>query len=161
MKNKKVKILLIIIGVLLILFLIFKLIMLNLCTINSGNEYKDVIAGLKNQSEMAITNKMLSNEEYFVVNNNFKIKNILDGYEKDSNGIYRKEIDGKKYSFSFLTEKEASMILTKGFSSKNEDIEFFTDNDSLTNLFYLANRKDFLEKNNIKDDYDFYKFVRR
>ncbi|MBR5369841.1 MAG: hypothetical protein IK137_00895 [Bacilli bacterium] len=159
MKNKIIKVLLIIIGILLILFIGFKLIMLYVCTINPGDEYKEVIAGLKNQSEITISNKGLPNEEYFVVNNNFKFKNILDGYKKDNNGIYRKEINGKKYAFSFINEKEASMILTKGFSSKNEDIEFFTDSDLFTKPFYLADRKGFLEKNNIKDDYDFYKFV--
>ena len=157
--NKKILKLIIFILVLIVLYIGFKLVMLKICTVNPGHEYKEIINGLRNQSEISITTNKLLEEEYFIINNSFKIKNFLVGYKKTDNNIYKKEIDGKEYAVHFLSDEEASMILTKGFSSENKDIMFYTDSNTFINLFYLADRNDFLKRNNIKDDIDFYKFV--
>ena len=133
--------------------------MLKICSINPKDEYKEIIAGLKKQSEITITKKEIPEEDYYIVNNHFKIKNILDGYQKEKDNIYRKEIEEKNVTVSFFLEEVSSMTLTNTFSSSNKNIEFYGDSNLFKNLFFLANRQDFLEKNNIKDDVDFYKFV--
>ena len=158
-KNNKKKLILIPI-IILILWLIFKSIMLVLCSIDINN-YTDITKGLKNRDEITITNKSLADDEYFIIGN-LKMKNIMDGYKIDdinSPQKYIKENNGEKSIISFIENSERNTTIVNSFKSKVKNIDIYGGKNKVSDIYYLADRKGFLLENNIENDIDFYKFV--
>ena len=163
LKENKLYLIIAIIVLLIILYFGYKGLMLYKYTYKKPDTVEDVVKGLKNYNTIKITKKNLNDNEY-ITKKNFKMKNIMDGYTLDetisSGGIdvYRKEIDGQMYAIQFGPD-EAYYQLVSAFVE--DDITLFGEDNGgfLKGSINDADRKGFLEKNNIKNDIDFYKFV--
>lgn len=165
-ENKKPNYLLItIIAIIsvIVLFFGYKLIMFYRYTIERPDNIEEIVNGYKNYNTLNIKKNVLDENEY-VIKKHFKMKNILEDYILDEENInkdidiYRKEVDDKKYSIQFASDAESFQLIDAFIS---DDISLFGDYKEgfLKGNIIDADRKDFLEKNNIKNDIDFYKFV--
>ena len=165
-KNKNKNYLLImgaIIITLIVLFFGYKLFMYYRYTADKPDDVEEIVNGLKNYKTINIKKRTLNEDEY-IVKKHFKMKNIMEGYTLDQNNInkdidiYRKEIDDKKYVIQFASDIDSFQIID-GFVDDN--IQIFGDESLgfLKGNITDADRDGFLEKNNIKNDIDFYKFV--
>ncbi len=148
------------------LFFGYKLFLLHKYTLKRPDSVDKVIAGLKNSKDVKIYKRTLPEDEYLTLDN-FKIRNVLDGYELDRKHddqdapskyyIYRKKEGDKTTTIQFnIVEKEFQ--LNEAFAS---DLDFYGDGDSSMNpkAFNSADRKFFLLKNDINNEIDFYKYV--
>ena len=162
MKNKRiVKIVIIAVISLIVIFFGYKGIMFYRYTIEKPADVEDIVKGLKNQSTMNIKKKKIDESDYITIDK-FKIKNVLDGYTEDENTsklvrVFRKKIDNSEYIYQFTIDFNDIRIVdafTKGVTIFGDSNIGFLKGDVNT-----ADGKDFLEKNNIKNDIDFYKFV--
>ena len=163
-KNKKrnnKRIIIITIISLVVLLLGYKLFMYYKYTCEKPEGIEEVIAGLKNSKTIKISKKVLPENEY-VTKKHFKMKNIMDGYILDESNIttsidiYRKEIDGKSSVIQFGADEESFQLVD---AFVEDDITIYGDYGLFKGSINDADRKGFLEKNNIKNDIDFYKFV--
>ncbi len=159
--NKKILIIGIIILTLILLFFGYKCFMLYRYSFEKPDNIEDIVKGLKNQKTLKIKKNKLNDNEYITIEN-YKIKNILDGYKENDNGssyvrLYKKEENNKQYAIQFSLDFSDIQIVDAFLN----DITVYADfNDGfLKGNINDADRKGFLEKNNIKNDIDFYKFV--
>ena len=160
MNNKKIIIIIIsVLAVLFVLFLGYKGVMYYRYTMEKPDNVKEIVNGFKNSKTITINRKELTEDEY-VINRHVKMKNILDGYSlEESYGAvtsYKKEENGKKSIISFGTDENDLEIIDYFIF---DDVTVFANLENFKGDFEDADRKGFLEKNNIKNDIDFYKFV--
>ena len=160
MNNKKIIIIIIsVLAVLFVLFLGYKGVMYYRYTMEKPDNVKEIVNGFKNSKTITINRKELTEDEY-VTNRHVKMKNILDGYSLEENygavTSYKKEENGKKSIISFGTDENDLEIIDYFIS---DDVTIFANLENFKGDFEDADRKGFLEKNNIKNDIDFYKFV--
>ena len=161
MKKKNIIFIGISIVVLIILFFGYKGFMYYRYSFERPTDFEDIAKGLKNQKTMTIKKNNLSDDEYVTIGN-YKIKNILDGYKEDENSsihvkVYKKEIEDKQYVFQFTLDLNNYQIVDAFLN----DVTVYGEENwgFLKGSIMDADRKSFLEKNNIKNDIDFYKFV--
>ena len=161
-RNKIVLIFVLSIVFIIGLFFSYKAIMLYRYTMEKPDDVKELVNGWKNYKTINISKKELLDSEYIIIGN-FKIKNIMDGYtidETNSNSnieMYQKEIDAKKYVIEFITDED-SIPIVDAFVENDIIIYGDIDNGFLKGNITDADREGFLEKNNIKNDIDFYHF---
>ena len=156
MKKKVLKYLL----VLLVLLIGYKLVVFYRYTIPRPSNFKEIQEGFKNYKRLKVTAKDLDENEYMYVGN-FKMKNILEGYSIDeaisSPAAYKKEENGKRYVLNFGLLGSYQMIdyfSTDGMYFIDSKVGFLKGDPS------KINGKKFLEKNNIKNDIDFYLYIK-
>ena len=162
MKNKNIiKIVIIVVISLIVIFFGYKGFMFYRYTFEKPADVEDIVKGLKNQSTMNIKKNVLDESEYITIDK-FKIKNVLDGYTEDENHskhvrIFRNKVDNNESIYQFTIDFYDYRIIdafTKGVTLFGDSNIGFLKGD-----VNAADGKDFLEKNNIKNDIDFYKFV--
>lgn len=161
MKKKNIVIIVLSIVILVTLFFCYKGFMYYRYSFERPSDFEDVAKGLKNQKTMTIKKNYLSDDEYIAIGN-YKIKNILDGYQEDETSsvhvkVYKKEVDDKQYFFQFTLDLNNFQIVDAFLN----DVTVYGEENwgFLKGSIMDADRKGFLEKNNIKNDIDFYKFV--
>ena len=161
-KNNIIKIVIIVVVALIFIFFGYKGFMFYRYTIERPDNVEDVVKGLKNQSTMTIKKNVLEESEYVTVGQ-YKVKNILDGYKEDEDSskhvkIYRKEVDGKNYAIQFALDLNDYQVV----DAFTNDVNLYYGEGNLGFLkgdIMSADRKGFLEKTNIKNDIDFYKYA--
>ena len=161
MKNKIIKISIISVVVLIILFIGYKGIMYYRYTADKPSNVEEIVKGLKNQKKVNIEKKTLQDNEYTTMNEHVKIKNIFEGYTKgdvvaDSIVTYTKEEDGQNYYINYFAG-DANYQLVDAYVS--DELDLHNDGGFLKGDPKDSDRKGFLEKHNIKNDIDFYKFA--
>ncbi len=162
MKNKKIiKITIIVIISLIVIFFGYKGIMFYRYTIEKPADVEDIVKGLKNQKELKINKQDLSENEYITVKN-IKMKNILDDYEEVENvstkTSYKKESNGNSYVINYLGGY-LNISIIDGLTDYIDEVWGSTKYGFLKGNIKDIDMKDFLKRNNINNDIDFYKFV--
>ena len=162
MKNKKIiKITIIVIISLIVIFFGYKGIMFYRYTIEKPADVEDIVKGLKNQKELKIYKQELSEKEYITVKN-IKMKNILDDYEEVENvstkTSYKKESNGNSYVINYLGGY-LNISIIDGLTDYIDEVWGSTNYGFLKGNIKDIDMKDFLKRNNINNDIDFYKFV--
>ena len=160
-KRNRIKIIVIVIVLLVVMFLGYRLFMYYRYTMDKPEDISEIVNGFKNPNTIHITKKVLSEGEYFT-KDHFKMRNIFDGYvlTEDNTAnvfMYRKEVGDKSYAIQLASE-EVSFQLTDSFVDDSMVVFGEGDIGFLKGNITDADRKGFLEKNNIKTDIDFYKF---
>lgn len=155
----KKKIIIIVLAIVLLIGLFFGYKTINYIryTFEKPDNISKVVKGLKNQKTITVNKKELPENEYIKVTDNIKMKNIFDGYTLDENGegnivSYKKE--GSVINFE---KGELNFQMIDAFV--DDEIIIFADLDGFKGSIKDADRKGFLEKHNIKNDIDFYKFA--
>ena len=161
MKNKIIKISIISVIILILLFIGYKGIMYYRYTAKKPDNVEEIVKGLKNQKKVNIEKKTLQDNEYATMNEHVKIKNIFEGYTKgdvvaDSIVTYTKEENGQNYYINYFAG-DANYQLVDAYVS--DELDLYNDNGFLKGDAKDSDRKGFLEKHNIKNDIDFYKFA--
>ena len=162
MKNKKIiKITIIVIISLIVIFFGYKGIMFYRYTIDKPADVEDIVKGLKNQKELKINKQELSENEYITVKN-IKMKNILDDYEEVENvstkTSYKKESNGNSYVINYLGGY-LNISIIDGLTNHVDEVWGNTNYGFLKGNIKDIDMKDFLKRNNINNDIDFYKYV--
>ena len=162
MKNKKIiKITIIVIISLIVIFFGYKGIMFYRYTIEKPADVEDIVKGLKNQKELKFNKQELSENEYITVKN-IKMKNILDGYEEVENvstkTSYKKESNGNSFVINYLGGY-LNISIIDGLTDYIDEVWGSTNYGFLKGNIKDIDMKDFLKRNNINNDIDFYKFV--
>jgi len=165
-KNKIKNILFTIIGVIvfiIILFFGYKFVLLNKYTLDRPDNVDEIIKGLKNQKEIKVIKRTISEDEYLNIEN-FKIRNDFKDYKfVDTVG---ENLAIRSYTYksnnSGITIGVGDDILALNNAFAAEEVYFFGgDEHSKINSseFNSADRKFFLLKNDINNEIDFYKYV--
>lgn len=162
-KKNKIRIVSIIILVmfvtLILVFGIYKGIMLNKYTANLNDNYKEVVNGLSMDKTMKIYKKTI-NESNYLVEDDIKIRNDVSNFKRiDLNS----ELDSVKYLlYNDKNEVESSIWIgnMKSYIDifTSDSLILFDDQDS--GQFNSADRKYFLLKNDINNDLDLLKYIK-
>ncbi len=165
-KNNKVKNVLLTILIIAILcigtFFGYKFVLLNKYTLEKPNNVEEIVKGLKNQKEIKINKRTISEDEYFTIEN-FKIRN--DFKDCEITNTVGEDMAIRSYTYkcddSGMTIGIGNDSLTLNNAFAAEDVTFFADENSKINptAFNSADRKFFLLKNDINNEVDFYKYV--
>ena len=162
MKNKKIiKITIIVIISLIVIFFGYKGIMFYRYTVDKPDNVENVVKGLKNQKILKINKQELSENEYITVKN-IKMKNILDDYEEVENvstkTSYKKVSNGNSYVINYLGWY-LNISIIDGLTNHSDEVLGSTKYGFLKENIKDINMKDFLKRNNINNDIDYYKYV--
>jgi hypothetical protein len=162
MKNKNIiKTIVIILAVLVVLVFGYKLFTFYRYTVDKPDNVENVVKGLKNQKILKINKQELSENEYITVKN-IKMKNILDDYEEVENvstkTSYKKESNGNSYVINYLGGY-LNISIIDGLTNHIDEVWGNTNYGFLKGNIKDIDMKDFLKRNNINNDIDFYKFV--
>lgn len=165
-KNSRIKsiilTLLVIVIICIGIFFGYKIVLLNKYTLKKPDNVEEIVKGLKNQKEIKIYKRTLSNDEYFEIEN-LKIRNDFKDYELvntvGENMAIRTYTYKNSNSGISIGIGDDSLTLNNAFAAK--DVTFFGDENSGNNpaAFNSADRKFFLLKNDINNEIDFYKYV--
>ena len=158
-KKKILKIIIIALIVVTVLFAGYRLTNYYRYTFAKPDDVKDVVEGLKKQKTVNIVKNNLNEEEYITVGK-LKIKNILDEYKifdtkTDDHIVYKKSEENNTYTFA-VSKGNVEPQMVDAFVGQVYGDEHV---NSLKGNIKDADRKGFLKENNIKNDIDFYKFV--
>ena len=130
-------------------------------TIDKPDNVENIVDGLKNQKVLKIEKQELSENEY-IIEKNIKMKNILDGYDKVENvptkTSYKKDSNGNSYVINYLGGYLNTSIID-ALTYPNDEILGNTNYGFLKGNIKDIDMKDFLKRNNINNDMDYYKFV--
>ena len=168
---RKNKIKNVVIGVITILFLIilvigiYKVMIISKHTINTPDNYLEVVEGLKVKDTLKIYKRTIDKDDY-LVEGNIKIRNDFSDYQRSGD---LKEDD--EYSYvQYLDsndDKKNSVIIGRMIQYIDlfvrNDITFFYGEDDKNiseDRFTAADRKYFLLKNDINNDIDFLKYIK-
>ena len=154
--NKKT-IIISVIVLLIVLFFGYKTINYIRYTFEKPDNVSKVVKGLKNQKTITINKKELPEEEYVKVTDNIKMKNIFDGYTIDETGGGNVVSYKKDDSIINIEKGDLNIQIIDAFL--DDETVIFSDLDGFKGSIKDADRKGFLEKHNIKNDIDFYKFA--
>lgn len=144
------------------LFFGYKLVLLNKYTLKKPDNVEEIVKGLKNQKEIKIYKRTLSNDEYFEIEN-LKIRNDFKDFELSNTVGENMAIRTYTYKNSnsgiTISIGDDSLALNNTFGA--EEVTFFGDENSKIDpdAFNSADRKFFLLKNDINNEIDFYKYV--
>ena len=140
----------------------YKLVLLNKYTLKKPDNVEEIVKGLKNQKEIKIYKRTLSNDEYFEIEN-LKIRNDFKDFELSNTVGENMAIRTYTYKISnsgiSISVGDDSLALNNAFGA--EEVTFFGDENSKIDpdAFNSADRKFFLLKNDINNEIDFYKYV--
>ncbi len=140
----------------------YKIVLLNKYTLKKPDNVEEIVKGLKNQKEIKIYKRTLSNDEYFEIEN-LKIRNDFKDFELANtvgeNMAFRTYTYKNSNSGISISIGDDSLALNNAFGA--EEVTFFGDENSKINpdAFNSADRKFFLLKNDINNEMDFYKYV--
>ena len=150
-KNNKVKNVLLTILIIAILcigtFFGYKFVLLNKYTLEKPNNVEEIVKGLKNQKEIKINKRTISEDEYFTIEN-FKIRN--DFKDCEITNTVGEDMAIRSYTYkcddSGMTIGIGNDSLTLNNAFAAEDVTFFADENSKINstAFNSADRKFFL-----------------
>ena len=156
--KKIIKIIVIILVVLLVSVFGYKLINYYRYTMDKPEGVENVVKGLKNKKEMTITKQSLSENEYVTVNH-VKVRNVLDGYEEKENSTTKISYKKDNYVINFLGGY-LNTQLVDGLKNKDDMYLGNINYGFLKGNIKDADTEDFLKKNNIKNDIDYYDYVK-
>ena len=154
---------LVIIVLFVLMFFGYKYSLLNDYTYKKPDNVDEILKGLKNNKEIKIYKRTIPEPDYFVLDN-FKMKNVLDGYEQEGEVVdiqpylFKKKDGDKSYGITFQNENSNYQLI----DTYTSDIAVGDAGDgdsSFEKKFNAADRKYFLLKNDINNDVDFYKYI--
>lgn len=171
-KNSKLKNIIyttiIIIFICVCVFFGYKIVLLNKYTFKRPDNVDKILKGIKNQKEIKIHKRTISEDEYldlryYKIRNDFKDFNRAE-YDPNSEiryYIYEKEDNGNKTTINFGLEKGEGIdnLQYIDMFSKYEADFYGADYSISKDKYNAADRKYFLLKNDINDDIDFYKYI--
>ena len=158
-KKKKLIVISIILGILLACWLIFKILMVNAYhSIDSVDKFFDSF----NTRIYYSVNSNYSGDDLFEYTDNIKFKNYIDDSFKKSE-ISTLKSDGKAFSYS-ASSKKTAINVGEEYSYVEmfkEELDYFTD-DHMLEMFNINTKKreKLLKENNIKNDIDFFTYVK-
>ena len=149
------------ICLLILLGLGYQFLLLKLYTVEKPDDIEDTLKGLRNSSSLEI-HKNTNVEEYLSVGN-LKVRNDFTGYVKQEKtneadpDTFVKEENSKKVVLNFYSEQNNDQLVAYFVQNGNT---FFGDNTKSMERKYLSvDRIDFLHKNGIENDVDFYQYI--
>ena len=146
-----------------LIFFGYKYSLLNDYTYKKPDNVDEILKGLKNSKEIKIYKRTIPESDYFVLDN-FKMKNVLDGYVQEGEVVdiqpylFKKKDGDKTYGITFQNENSNYQLI----DTYTSDIAVGDAGDgdsSFEKKFNAADRKYFLLKNDINNDVDFYKYI--
>lgn len=161
-KKNRTKIVTLIISVTILILIVgcyfgYKIYLLNIYTLTKPDNVEEVIKGLKNKKEITVNKKSI-NEEYLTVKD-FKIRNDFKDFKLNDRNS---ELEPFVYTNGKSTITFGSGVEEEQFVDyfTSDEINFFgEDIKDMQSKFADCNRKEFLEKNNINNDIDFYLYA--
>ena len=161
MKKKKIKkrILLITGIIILIIWLIYKFLLVSWC--NNITNVDEFFNGFNNKNYYNVSTKMLSNNEYFTYKN-IRFKNYLDNTFRDKN--ITTTFLGEEAIQYFSKDKTAAVGIGHDYSVISlfsQEFEYFGDDAFVLSFFDIGakGRNKILEKYSINNDIEFFELL--